>query len=401
MGDDDSSGSPRIGVSRRGSSSSFSALFRQLSQVVSAKRRGTAAAAPPAAAALEPPPPAHSYRELAALEQCGGASAAQGSPTLPELPHASPAHLLAPAPATLGGASPPAAVVQLVAAGGDADGEGGSGAGAEQQLDDLLMDLLDELPAAPAAPTAQLAAAVAAEAAEALPAAQQLEADDEEQELQALLAQQVSDLSSPTSGHYSPAAAQGRNLRGPTPSASGTTGSWQAQREEGVQRSLAHPIFALQPGELPPQAAASLDALVAAQRRPRQEGSPQCCISSAVRCHEGAATPGPAWRLEDGHFALDLELDELAPAPGGDSPACPASPLSMLSLALEGVPDAPAAAAAWAGTPASQLQQEQQQHEHVAVSCMAGHYDAIAQRFARLDLRRLRCVPAVPVLGCL
>lgn len=397
--DSGAGGSPRIGavMLRRHSSGSLGALVRHLSQRL--LLGGRAEDAGPAAPEVAPLAQPHHAPDAAASE---GSSDVAGI-----LPHVSPAHLLAPAQPSLWAGSPPPVQLQLMAASGDS---------AHQQGDDLLLDLdlLDDL-----LPTAQPLAGPH----------QQL-SPQQQDETAVLLQQQLSDLSSPTSGAYSPAVAAGRNLGGPADSggaapASSSGTSWQQQREAGQARSLAHPIFDLQPTEPAQpsqhQAVAGLQALLAAQRRQGQEASPASLLvrpaaepaaaagaAGPVAAWDaaGAQQPGglcPAWSMEGGHVELDLDLLEALPQAvrAGSGTAS-----STLSLALAAIPDAaPLAVGEWDHGSAHPLldspqlslerqQQEQQQEEGQYVlfgPSMAAQYTPMLLRFEQLDIRRIRC----------
>lgn len=348
-------------------------LFSQLSQQLLALRSGGAgvgdagSAAAAAGAACQASVPDSAYCELA-MESSGGSSAVVPG----VLAHASPAHLLAPAPATLWVASPPPEQVQVMAA---ERSSGGSDAGGQQYGDDPLAALFDLLPAAPAA----------------------------HGHTPLLMQHSSFGLSSPGSGRYSPpAAAEGCRTPGGVAS-SGRGAVWERQRQAGEMRSLAHPIRALQPDERQ-QPSAGLQALVAEHQRPHKAASPLCSTGTQ---HDAAApatqtgdSPGlpPARGVDPGHIGHDLDLLFAAlPSADGRSGACPGSPLSLLSFGLlDAVPDAPAAAVAgWLDTVLQQeqevpgRQQRDRQQEMVAVNCMAGHYTPLALQFEALDLRRL------------
>ena len=392
--------SPRIGavMLRRHSSGSLGALVRHLSQRL--LLGGRAEDAGPAAPEVAPLAQPYHAPDAAASEV--------GSDVAGILPHVSPAHLLAPAQPSLWAGSPPPVQLQLMAASGDST---------HQQGDSLLLDLdlLDDL----------------------LPAAQPLtgphqQLSPQQDETAVLLQQQLSDLSSPTSGAYSPVVAAGRNLVGPADSggaapASSSGTSWQQQREAGQARSLAHPIFDLQPTEPAQpsqnQAVAGLQALLAAQRRQGQEASPASLLvrpAAEPAATAGAAGPAaaweaagaqqlgglrPAWSMEGGHLELDLDLLEALPqaVQAGSGTAS-----STLSLALAAIPDAaPLAAGDWDHGSAHPLldspqlslerqQQEQQQEEEgqclvLFGPSMAAQYTPMLLRFEQLDTRRIRC----------
>lgn len=402
-----SSSSPRIGAItlQRHSSSSLGALVRQLSQrLLPGGRAEDSGAAAPAAAAPQQQHDAPAAHCPPAAEASDG-----GSDVVGILPHVSPGHLLAPAQPSLWAGSPPPVQLQLMAAGDSWDG--GS---THQQGGGLLLDLLDDFLPAAQPVTEQ---------------GQQLSPQQQDETAALLLPQQLSDLSSPTSGAYSPAAAAGRNLGGPATSggaaptsSSGT--SWQQQREAGQARSLAHPIFALQPGEAAqpaqPDPAAGLQALLAAQRRQGQEASPGSLLvrpaplaaAAAGAAAATAALPEPAeaapqgtlrtaWSLGGGHVELDLDLLEELPQAAPPARA----PSSTLSLALAAIPEAlPAAAGGWDHGSAHPLldspqlslehqqhgQQEEQQCWVLYGPSMANQYTPMVLRFEQLDTRRIR-----------
>ena len=103
--------------------------------------------------------------------------------------------------------------------------------------------------------------------------------------------------SAPSDARYSPDDAPAETA--PTTSG-GSGGSWQRDREEGgVRRSLAHPIFELQPGEVVEQqqrrrqaagTITGLRAALAARWRPDPEGSPAA----------------KAWSVSPAHIQIDM-----------------------------------------------------------------------------------------------
>ncbi len=408
---DNGSSSPRIGAVtlHRHSSDSLGALVRHLSQrlLPGGRAEDAGAAAPPPQ--LHDAPPA---RCTPAAEASDGGSDLAGI-----LPHVSPGHLLAPAQTSLWAGSPPPVQLQLMAASGESP----------PQQDALLdLDLLDDL-----LPAAQPVAGPA----------QQLSPQPQDETAALLLQQQLSDLSSPTSGAYSPAAAAGRNLGGPADSsgaapASSSGTSWQQQREAGQARSLAHPIYELQPGEAAQpaqhQPIAGLQALLAAQRRPGQEASPGSLLArpgapAAAAGHAAGAAAWepagaqqlgglrPAWSLEGGHVELDLDLLEALPQ--AEPAAGSGTPTSTLSLALAAIPDA-AEAGGWDHGSAHPLldspqlslghQQHDEQQQEEEQQClvlygpsMANQYTPMVLRFEELDTRRIRCGSSAACwLGC-
>lgn len=325
----DAAGSPRI-----------SALLRRLSQQLlpAALGNGSIFEVGPAAVTHAA---AADYLELA-VESSGG-SEVQGI-----FSHASPAHLLAPAqPAAClwEETSPPPVELQLEAVPAT-NPRASQQVHLEQPQLQLLRQLLQpELDAAGPGQGLQ----------EQLPAIP--------------LAPQLSELSSPSSGDYSPAVGADGN---------GQQSTWQQDqqpqqppqlpREAGVRRSLAEDFVFCLPHDLhqapsPPQpqqpqqrrerSVAGLQALAAAQRRSGWEGSPVSVATSCnLRRHGSAVEPAVqdasssggdaadrqrAWSV-DPHGHIDLDLDLLADClpqapPSAAAPAVPAAAVASVDAA--------------------------------------------------------------------